>query len=158
MANFKNTDFHKLASSEKNARMQLRLKALAHFQDGKSKADIARFLKVSRTSVTRWISDYLKYGINGLIEHPRSGRPCQLNKAQLQQLTNYISEHAKKTTGGRLNGMKVQAYITAHFGTEYKLSNIYRLMHELGFSWITSRSKHPKQSEEVQQEFKKNNI
>jgi hypothetical protein len=25
----------------------------------------------------------------------------------------------------------------------------------LGFSWITSRSKHPKQSEEAQEDFKK---
>lgn len=157
MANLKDTDFHKLANAETNARMQLRLKALAHFQDGKSKTDIAQFLKVSRTSVTTWINDYLKYGLDGLIEHPRSGRPSQLSKVQLQQLTDYIGEHAKRTTGGRLNGVKVQAYIATHFGTEYKLSNIYRLMHELGFSWITSRSKHPKQSEEAQEEFKKNN-
>ncbi|WP_435277206.1 helix-turn-helix domain-containing protein [Psychrobium sp. nBUS_13] len=32
---------------------------------------------------------------------------------------------------------------------------MYRLLHQLGFSWITSRSRHPKQSDEVQETFKK---
>ncbi|PTP18423.1 hypothetical protein CWO07_25070, partial [Vibrio splendidus] len=29
------------------------------------------------------------------------------------------------------------------------------LLHELNLSWITTRSKHPKQSEEAQESFKK---
>ncbi|WP_423228032.1 helix-turn-helix domain-containing protein [Shewanella algae] len=37
----------------------------------------------------------------------------------------------------------------------YSLANVYRLLHALDFSWITSRSKHPKQSDEAQAAFKK---
>jgi len=29
------------------------------------------------------------------------------------------------------------------------------LLHALNFSWITSRSRHPKQSQEIQDDFKK---
>ena len=36
----------------------------------------------------------------------------------------------------------------------YELSNVYRLLRELGFSWITSRSRHPKQDGQVQEAFK----
>jgi hypothetical protein len=35
------------------------------------------------------------------------------------------------------------------------LRNVYRVMDALGFSWITSRSKHPKQSQQTQDTFKK---
>jgi hypothetical protein len=37
----------------------------------------------------------------------------------------------------------------------YSLTKIYRLLHRLNFSWVTSRSKHPKQSQDAQEDFKK---
>ena len=37
----------------------------------------------------------------------------------------------------------------------YQKTNIYQLMHKLNLSWITTRSKHPKQSIEAQETFKK---
>jgi hypothetical protein len=37
----------------------------------------------------------------------------------------------------------------------YSLTSIYRLIHQLDFSWITSRSKHPKRSQAAQEDFKK---
>ncbi|MFT4746034.1 MAG: hypothetical protein ACI8XG_000102 [Congregibacter sp.] len=51
--------------------------------------------------------------------------------------------------------MNIQRYIEHNFDVQYQPSNIYRLLHDLGFSWITSRSKHPKQSQAAQDEFKK---
>ncbi|WP_424141072.1 helix-turn-helix domain-containing protein, partial [Psychromonas aquatilis] len=42
--------------------MKMRLLALAHFQDGHSRTQIAQFLKVSRTSVNKWVSIYLSEG------------------------------------------------------------------------------------------------
>jgi hypothetical protein len=46
-------------------------------------------------------------------------------------------------------------YIKRKFGVTYCLDNIYRRLNSLRFSWITSRSKHPKQSQEIQECFKK---
>ncbi|ABI71407.1 hypothetical protein Sfri_1556 [Shewanella frigidimarina NCIMB 400] len=37
----------------------------------------------------------------------------------------------------------------------FKQANIYRLLHQLGLSWITTRSRHPKQSQDIQDAFKK---
>jgi transposase len=37
----------------------------------------------------------------------------------------------------------------------YSLTSIYRLIHQLDFSWITSRSKYPKRSQAAQEGFKK---
>ena len=46
-------------------------------------------------------------------------------------------------------------YINIEFGIKYSIQNIYLILHKLNFSWITSRSRHPKQSQEVQDDFKK---
>ncbi|MBO1518298.1 helix-turn-helix domain-containing protein, partial [Oceanisphaera sp. DM8] len=75
MDDFKNTDFTALARKQKSIQMKMRLLALAHFQDGKSRTQIAQFLKVSRTSVNKWVSAYLNEGLSGLQEKPRPGRP-----------------------------------------------------------------------------------
>ena len=148
-------DFNALAKEQKNIRMKLRFLALAHFQEGHSRYAIAQFLKVSRTSVTKWISQYNKLGLDGLIDKKTTGRPNRLSEQQLLQLSNYVSEQAKNEKGGRLVGTDIQMYVLKEFGIKYHLSQIYKILKRLGFSWVTSRSKHPKQSIEAQEDFKK---
>jgi len=155
MGSLKDTDFKALARKQKSIQMKMRLLALAHFQEGHSRTKIAQFLKVSRASVNKWVSIYLSDGIEGLYEKPRSGRPHFLTKAQQKQLTIYIKENACKPGGGRLVGSDVHSYIKKEFNQHYHPDYIYTLMKDLGFSWITSRSRHPKQSDEIQEDFKK---
>lgn len=156
MHSIKKTDFKSLISKEKNARMRIRLIALAHIQDGANKAQVARFLKVSRRSVNEWVQRFIDHGNNGLKEKTRSGRPSALTEIQLLQLKEYVEKNSIKENGGRLKGSLLVDYIEQEFGILYSLDNIYRLLHQLGFSWITSRSKHPKQDIEAQEAFKKN--
>lgn len=155
MDSLKEIDFDLLARKTTNARLRIRYLALAHFKEGKSRYQIADLLKVSRTSVNLWVSAFLEHGLTGLNEKPRSGRPFRLTKQQRALLTRYVESNAVKEGGGRLQGADIQIYILEQFGVEYELSNIYRLLDKLGFSWITSRSKHPKQSEAQQAAFKK---
>jgi transposase len=54
----KKHDFTALAKTHQSVRMRLRFLALAHFQEGNSRTAIAKFLKVSRTSINKWISQY----------------------------------------------------------------------------------------------------
>ena len=144
-----------LAQSEKDAQTKIRYLALYHFKQGKTRTDIAKSLGASRTSVNKWVSDYLRDGLNGLKTKKSPGRPSGLSKQAKQNLARYIEHHAVSPTGGRLIAEDIRLYIHQHFGVEYQLSNIYRLLKEMGFSWITSRSKHPKQSQASQDVFKK---
>ncbi|WP_323957967.1 IS630 family transposase, partial [Aeromonas caviae] len=148
-------DFLALAKAETNARKRMRFLALAHFQEGHSRTDIARFLKVSRTSVNKWVSNFLLHGVAGLDSVRPPGRPAKLGAEQLSQLSEYIDQQSRLAIGGRLQGTDIQTYIEREFGVAYELSNVYRLLRELGFSWITSRSRHPKQDGQVQEAFKK---
>lgn len=86
---------------------------------------------------------------------PIQGRPSKLTPQQLENLSNYIKQSAASTDGGRLIGEDIANYIDNEFNIRYHTDHIYRLLKKLGFSWITSRSIHPKQSKESQEAFKK---
>jgi transposase len=144
-----------LISSTTNARMRLRFLAVSHFIDGKNRTQIATFLKVSRNSVNKWIHTYLHFGLEGLEEKKHTGRPKLLNEKQLSQLKRFVVDSAIKPGGGRLQGKDVQEYIATEFDVVYQKTNVYDILHQLKLSWITTRSKHPKQSIEAQETFKK---
>jgi transposase len=155
MDNINSTDFKSLSCGQKSPQMKMRLLALAHFKDGRSRSEIATYLKVSRTSVNKWVSIYLNEGIEGLKEKPRTGRPSFLSVAQQKQLAQFINDKARSDEGGRLIGADIHAYIEKEFNKTYHTDSIYYLLKKMGFSWITSRSKHPKQDKQAQEHFKK---
>lgn len=148
-------ELEQLAKSTQSSRMRNRYLAVSHFVDGKSRTDIANYLKVARGSVNSWVQKYLDSGVDGLMEGRHTGRPAKLTTPQLEQLSNFIKENSTLAKGGRLQAKDIQSYIIDNFSIEYEISNIYRLLHHLNFSWITSRSRHPKQDEGVQTLFKK---
>jgi len=151
------TSEHLLALSrmESNARKRLRLLAISHFIEGKNRTEIALILKVSRRSVNTWVSNYLSDGVAGLEAKKAPGRSCPLATKQREQLFDYIDKHSRSSKGGRLTGEAIRLYIADEYQIAYHPNAIYKRLHLLGFSWITSRSKHPKQSQEAQDEFKK---
>lgn len=155
MEKLETTDFRDLARREKNAQKRIRFLALAHFSEGHNRSEITRILKVSRTSVNKWVNDFLEQGLVGLEHKTSPGRPPALNAAQSRQLSTFIEQQSLSETGGRLSGHDINEYLFKNFGIRYELSSIYRVLKRLGFSWITSRSKHPKQSIAAQEAFKK---
>lgn len=155
MSPFDHIDFKSLIAKETNGRMRVRLMALSQVKEGTNNAQTARNLNISRRIVNDWVKKFYEHGLDGLKEKVRSGRPCSLNQQQLAQLSQYIRNSSIKENGGRLKAQMLVTYIAQEFKVEYTVFNIYRLLHQLGFSWITSRSRHPKQSDEVQEAFKK---
>jgi transposase len=83
------------------------------------------------------------------------GQPCPLSIKQRQQVSDYIDKQSLSTKGRCLNGQTNPAYISEQLQINYHPNAVYKRLHRLGFSWITSRSKHPKQSQTAQDEFKK---
>jgi len=155
MATLESINFKSLIAKETNGRMWVRLMALSQIKDGANNTQAARNLHISRRIVNDWVKRFYEQGLDGLKEKPRSGRPCALNQQQLTQLSEYIRQNSIKENGGRLKAQTLVIYIAQEFNIEYTTFNVYRLLHQLGFSWITSRSKYPKQSEEIQEDFKK---
>lgn len=144
-----------LSNKVKDHRMRMRLLAVAHFRSGKSKADVARTLNVSRRMVNEWVANYLKGGVSALESKKSTGRPSLLSPQQKDQLIEYIEKQSQSASGGRLNGDMIQTYIQQAFSINYHQNSIYKLLKSLNITWTTSRSKHPQQSEEAQEDFKK---
>lgn len=134
---YNNPDFMKLIRQEKNARMRLKLLALLHFHEGKSRYQISDYLKVSRTSVNKWVSNYLTHGLEGLKDKKHCGRPASLTAEQLKQLSMYIKHRSTIAQKEKLHGSEIQTYITDNFGVSYEISNIYRILERLGYAWVT---------------------
>lgn len=143
-----------LAKIEKRSRIKIRYLAICHFIEGKSRTEIAKSLRVARGSVNKWVSLYLADGIESLKDKPNPGRPSRLTPQQLNAITDFVKNRSTSTDGGRLQAKDVGEFICNEFGIEYEGRNIYKLLHQLGFSWITSRSRHPKQNDEAQCLFK----
>ena len=133
----------------------MRLLAVSLFFEGENRANIARRLNTARSSVNKWVSNYLENGLAGLENKPISGRPASLNANQQLEIKAFVLARAESCQGGRLTAADIQTYISNHFNVSYQIGNVYRLLHSLNLSWVTTRSKHPKQSIETQETFKK---
>ena len=101
------------------------------------------------------MAQYLESGVDGLDARKAKGRTPYLTPKQQKQLGVYIEAHSQSAQGGRLTGGKILHYIQTEFGVQYHHNAIYKLLKQLGFSWITSRSRHPKQQQGVQDAYKK---
>lgn len=144
-----------LSRKEPNARKRIRLLAVSLFFEGENRTNIAKRLNTARASVNKWVSSYLNNGIAGLNNKPIKGRPAKLTSQQLNTLSDYVKQSASSSEGGRLMGKDIAQYIYDQFNIRYHTDHIYKLLKKRGFSWVTSRSKHPKQSNESQEAFKK---
>ena len=88
-------------------------------------------------------------------DKPRQGRPPLLDSAYHEALTNSILKAHDSPWGGRLTGQDIVILLKDKWGVSYSVSGVYELLKSLGIVWISSRSKHPKQNQERQNEFKK---
>ena len=155
MKNYTSEEILALSRAEKDPRKRIRLLAVSLFLEGRSRTEVTNRLKVARGSVNTWVAKYLAHGLKGLDAKKNKGRGSYLTTPQKQQLISHIEASCMKTSGGRLTGDDIRKYIQLHFDVDYHPNAIYKLLTQLSFSWITSRSKHPKQSPEAQTAFKK---
>ena len=58
--------------------------------EGCTSGELARILKAPRSKVSEWLARYEAYGIEGLLEGYRSGRPPRLTAAQREQLGDIL--------------------------------------------------------------------
>ena len=148
-------DFAALAKAESNKSIYQRLMMLAHLKEGMSKAQISRLSFTSPDRIYAWLKRFHEQGIAGLRDKPRSGRPRLLDGSAHDALKQKIEQSQASLSGGRLRGEDIMQLIKDEWGVNYTLSGVYYLMKDIGMSWVSTRSKHPKQDEQAQQRFKK---
>lgn len=148
-------DFRAQSKSEQNPRARVRALALMHVKEGASKMEASKAVGLNRGSVIRAVKEVNARGLKGLLDQKRSGRPPILSPDLAQEFEKRFIEAQKVKSGGRLTGYDAQKILN-EMGVQYKLAAVYNVLHKLNLSWVTSRSAHPQQNLEAQEEFKKN--
>ena len=148
-------DFTQLARQSRCVKEKQRLLILANLKEGKRRRDIVDVFKTSLSSVNRTLKRFQTSGPTDLKDRPRSGAPTKLSKAQRLAVKDRILALQQTRAGGRLTGEDIQALLAEEWQANYCLSAVYNLLHTLNLSWISCRSRHPKQDPQRQADFKK---
>lgn len=152
---FKTYDFLSMINAEANGRKSIRLLAMYHLQLGKSLADVAKIVGVHWKTVQVWISKFRKLGLLSIDDAPRCGAPKKITGDAEKWLSDKIQTLSEAKEGGYITGHELHNLLHEKYGINCSLKTIYNKLHQLNFSWITSRSIHPKTSIEEQDEYKK---
>lgn len=128
-----------------------RRRAAQLFKEGRSQADVARFLQVSRQSVSRWYEDWSKGGLAALKKAPRTGRPARLTPAQLGKVERALLK------GARANGystelwtlQRVSEVIARLTGVQYHPGHVWRILRGLGWTRQTPARRAAERDEEA---------
>jgi len=148
-------DFAQLSRNCRCAKEKQRYLILANAKDGRAHAVIADTFKVSLSTVNRTLKRFRVSGLDDLKDRPRSGAPRKLPDAQHPAVKDRILALQKARVGGRLTGYDIQALLAEEWQGNYGMSAVYSLLASLNLSWISCRSRHPKQDPQRQEAFKK---
>ncbi len=106
------------------------------FAKGKSQADVARELEVTRQSVSRWHAEWEAGGAAAVDSAGRAGRPPQLDQADLVRIERQLAK------GPLANGYatdmwtiaRVKEVIEAETGVAFHPGHVWRLLGQMGWS------------------------
>jgi len=117
-------------------RVAKRLHAVVLNAEGRTSGELAEILKAPRSRVSEWLSLYQAYGVEGLLEGYRSGRPPLLTAEQRTQLGDILDSGpvAYGLDTGVWTSPMIAWLIEEDFGVAYHPGHVRKLLHSLGFS------------------------
>jgi transposase len=134
----------KRAAEEDGAyRVALRLHAVLLSAQEHTSGEIARLLAAPRSRVSLWLQQYETHGWQALLEGHRSGRPKELDAAQLSRLDDLIDSGpvAYGFSSGVWTSPMIARVIAEEFGVAYHAGHVRKLLKGLGFSVQRPRRK-----------------
>ena len=147
-------DFGKEYQVRGQQKYGLRLLALWKIQKGCTEREVCRLLSKTPNTIRKWRKHYEQGGLERLLKIGEGrGRKALCSKREI--LEKGIAELEQERSGGRIRCKEVVDYLRTQYQIDYTCSGMYKVLHRLGFSWITSRSRHPKQDPSILEAFKK---
>lgn len=113
-----------------------RMRAAALFRQGKSRAEVARILQVSRQSTSNWFAAWEKQGRRGLKGAGRAGRKPKLGTKELRRLERSLLR------GPQAFGYPTELWtleriayvIEESFHVHYHPGHVWKILRQLGWS------------------------
>lgn len=151
---YSHVNFKKMVKKESNPLVRERLLAFSHLIKVKVRKEAASMVGRNPEWIRTWLLRYDKNGYQGLFNKVQPGAKSKLTKEQEEQLIVDILELQDSRNGGRVIGEDIRELIKKNYNVEYKGNGIYDVLERIGMSWVSSRSKHPKSDENIQNRFK----
>lgn len=110
---------------------------------GKTTGEISDVLEISRSNIHVWLTNYEVYGIDGLLEGQRCGRPSRISINQKEHLCGIIDSGpvAYGFATGVWTSSMIAAVIYEEFSIHYHPGHVRKLLYGLGFSVQRPRKK-----------------
>jgi transposase len=106
-----------------------RIKTILFLNEGFSFAEVAKLLLLDDTTIRRYLKEYNKKGVDGLLESRYHGSTSLLTKAQEASLTLHLKEHTYQKVSGAI------AYVAKTYHVTYSPEGMTHLLHRLGFTY-----------------------
>lgn len=153
---FFDIDFKSFYRKEQNGKIKERYFAMWHLQRGNQIKETADLIGVSENSICKWLRWIREEGVSRISNTKKGqGRKPNLSNSQKEELKQKIIKQQEEKKGGRLIGKDIGEIIFDSYKIEYHPNYVYEILKEIGLSWVSSRSRHPKQDKEAQEAFKK---
>jgi transposase len=147
-------DFKSEFKRERDPLIKIKLLALHHLQSGMLLKDVADLVLYDECALRRWIRSFVDFDYEGLIEKPGRGQKPRLKSEEEERFKDSLDELYDQKNGGRITVEDIQNLLASEFDCNYSRSGVYTLLDRLNIVWISGRSKHPKHSQEVIDNFK----
>ncbi len=134
-----------------------RFEAIRLLGDGLNQTDIAHRLKVSRSTVVRWVGQYRRQGREALRKAGRAGRKPRLDAAECNQLEERLRQGPERL--GYETPLwtcpRVADLIEREFGIRYHPGHVWKVLVNLGWSPQRPTGKARERNEELIQTWRK---
>ncbi|MBV9558116.1 MAG: winged helix-turn-helix domain-containing protein [Pseudolabrys sp.] len=154
---FSAAELRRLARSSKENSQSRRLLSLAAVLDGMDRGEAARMGGMDRQTLRDWVHRFNAFGPNGLLDRHGGGGEPRLSQAQKAELAAIVEAGPDREKDGvvRWRRVDLQSVIKERFGVSYHERYVGVLLHEMGFSHVSARPRHPAQKPETIAAFKK---
>lgn len=146
-----------LARKSRDPNQVRRLLAIAAVYDGMNRADAAAIGGMDRQSLRDWVHRFNADGPEGLHDLKPPGAVPKLTAAEKAELASVVEAGPDPQVDGvgRWRRVDLKEVIRDRFGVDYHERSVSRLLHELGFSHMSARPRHPDQDPEMLETYKK---
>lgn len=148
-----------MADSKRDLRAweQRRRRAGDLFAKGKSQAEVARRLGVSRVSAMRWHQSWVEAGLRGLASTGPPGRPSRMTDSQWRSVERVLQRGPERagysTDVWTLE--RIATVIRDVTGVEYHIGHVWRLLRQRGWSLQRPTARARERDEEAILRWKK---
>jgi len=150
-------DLRKLSRQTTDANQARRLLAIAAVYEGMRRANAAAVGGMDRQSLCNWVHRFNAEGPEGLHDRKAPGAVAKLTAVEKAKLAALVEAGPDPQVDGvvRWRRIDLKEVIRDRFGVDYHERSVSRLLHDLGFSHMSARPRHPGQDPEMLETYKK---